>query len=43
MHLPCLTLLDRGDNEAGATKDDLPSGPAVDWQLELPFPNVVCT
>lgn len=31
VHLPRLTLLDRGDDEAGAAQDDLPSGPAVDW------------
>lgn len=31
MHLPRLALLDRGDDEAGAAQDDLPSGPAVDW------------
>lgn len=42
MHLPRLTLLNRGDNEAGAAEDDLSSGPAVDRQLELPFPYVIC-
>lgn len=41
MHLPRLALLDGGDDEAGAAQDDLPPGPAVDRQLELPFPNVV--
>lgn len=42
VHLPRLALLDRGDDEAGATQDHLSSGPAVDRELELPFPNVVC-
>lgn len=42
VHLPRLALLDGGDDEAGAAQDDLPPGPAVDRQLELPFPNVVC-
>lgn len=41
VHLPRLALLDRGDDEAGAAQDHLSPGPAVDWQLELPFPNVV--
>lgn len=41
MHLPRLAVLDGGDDEAGAAQDDLTSGPTVDWELELPFPNVV--
>lgn len=41
MHLPHLAVLHGGDDEAGAAQDDLASGPAVDWQLELPFAHVV--
>lgn len=41
VHLPRLALLDRGDDEAGAAKDNLPPGPAVDGQLQLPFADVV--
>lgn len=41
VHLPGLALLDGGDDEAGAAEDDLPFGPAVDRQLEFPFPNIV--
>lgn len=41
VHLPRLAVLHGGDDEAGAAQDDLASGPAVDWQLELPFANVV--
>lgn len=41
VHLPRLAVLHGGDDEAGAAQDDLTSGPAVDWQLELPFANVV--
>lgn len=42
VHLPRLALLDRGNDEAGATQDDLPSGPAVHRELQLPFTDVVC-
>lgn len=31
MHLPCLAVFDRGDDEAGTAQNNLPSGPAVDW------------
>ena len=41
MHLARLALLDGGHDEAGATQDDLPSGPAIHRQLELPFAHVV--
>lgn len=41
VHLPRLAVLHGGDDEAGATQDDLTPGPAVDWQLELPFADVV--
>lgn len=41
MHLPGLALPHRRDYQAGATKDDLPPGPAVDWELKLPFSNIV--
>lgn len=41
MHLPRLALLDGGDDETGAAQNDLTSGPAVHWQLELPFPNII--
>lgn len=41
VHLPRLALLDRGDDEAGAAQNDLPPGPAVDRQLELPLADVV--
>ena len=30
VHLSRLAFFDRGDDEAGATQDDLPSRPAVD-------------
>lgn len=30
VHLSRLALLHRGDNETGATQDDLSSGPAID-------------
>lgn len=41
VHLPRLALLDGGDDETGAAQDDLPPGPAVHRQLELPFPNII--
>ena len=41
MHLARLALLDGGDDEAGATEDDLPPGPAVHRELELPLAHVV--
>lgn len=41
VHLPGLAVLDGGDDEAGAAQDDLPPGPAVDRELELPFTHVV--
>lgn len=41
MHLARVAVFDGGDNEAGATKDHLASGPAVDWQLEFPFADII--
>ena len=41
MHLARLALLDGGDDEAGAAEDDLPPGPAVHRELELPLAHVV--
>lgn len=40
VHLASVGVFDGGDDEAGATQGDLPLGPAVDGQRQLPFPHV---